>query len=60
MTFYKPAKPYPNLKAKREKLGISRAQFSRIVGVSDTAIARAEAGGKVKEDTYRWIEEALK
>jgi transcriptional regulator with XRE-family HTH domain len=57
--FYKTRKPYPNLKAKREALGMNIAQFARFVGVSDATISKAESGKPVSEDVYRWIGEAL-
>lgn len=57
--FTKPPKPYPNLKEKRQKLGLNRAELARMVGVSHRTITRAEEGGPVRDDIYRWIDEAL-
>lgn len=56
---YTPRKEIPNLKTRREAKDYSEFDLAKISGVGVTTIRRAEAGGKVSSDSYKWIEEAL-
>lgn len=49
----------PDLTKRREAKNLTKADLAKMAGVDKSVIYKAEAGGKVSADTYRWVEEAL-